>query len=65
VDTGFSGRAGDPEAHRVELERWNAMIPLRRVATPKDVGDIIAFLGSDAAGYLNGCSITVDGGVLA
>ncbi len=46
-------------------DSWSATIPLRRVAKPEDVGDVIAFLASSEASYLNGCCIPVDGGILA
>jgi 3-oxoacyl-[acyl-carrier protein] reductase len=39
--------------------------PLGRFATPDDVADVVAFLASDKSYYLNGVSITVDGGVTA
>ncbi|MBC7859543.1 MAG: SDR family oxidoreductase [Burkholderiaceae bacterium] len=42
-----------------------AKIPLGRLATPDDVAGIVGFLASDAAAYLNGATITVDGGVTA
>jgi NAD(P)-dependent dehydrogenase (short-subunit alcohol dehydrogenase family) len=35
---------------------------LKRIAQPDDVGDVIAFLGSPAARWINGESIRVDGG---
>ncbi len=38
-------------------------IPLGRLGTPEDVGNIVAFLASDAASYVTGQSITVDGGM--
>jgi NAD(P)-dependent dehydrogenase (short-subunit alcohol dehydrogenase family) len=34
-----------------------------RLGKPEDVGYLAAFLASDAAGYINGQVITVDGGV--
>lgn len=37
-------------------------VPLRRFATPNEVGGVIAFLASPAAGYISGTNITVDGG---
>jgi 3-oxoacyl-[acyl-carrier protein] reductase len=39
-----------------------AEIPLRRVGQPQDVANVIAFLVSDAAGYVNGQTIYVAGG---
>jgi len=44
------------------LERRNAVVPLRRVATPEDVADVVTFLASDRARYVTGADIVVDGG---
>ena len=35
---------------------------LKRVAGPDDIGDVIAFLASDAARWITGDTIRVDGG---
>ena len=52
--------SGDSEADvRAELV---ALVPARRFAQPAEVGGVIAFLCSPAAGYVNGQSIAVDGG---
>ncbi len=37
-------------------------VPMRRFGTPEDVARACLFLGSDAAGYVNGTVITADGG---
>jgi len=37
-------------------------VPLRRFAQPGEIGAVIAFLCSPAAGYVSGQSIAVDGG---
>jgi len=39
-----------------------AAIPADRLGTPEEVGDLVAYLASDAAAYINGAAITVDGG---
>jgi 3-oxoacyl-[acyl-carrier protein] reductase len=41
-----------------------AEIPLGRFAEPAELGAVIAFLASPAAGYISGASIPVDGGRL-
>ena len=57
---GAMARSGKPEAEvRAELA---ANVPLRRFAQPGEIGAVIAFLCSPAAGYVSGQSIAVDGG---
>jgi 3-oxoacyl-[acyl-carrier protein] reductase len=41
-----------------------ATIPLRRLGTAREVGDVVAFLASDRAAYVTGSVIAVDGGLL-
>lgn len=40
-----------------------AQIPLKRVGTPKDIAETVAFLASDKAAYITGQVISVDGGM--
>jgi 3-oxoacyl-[acyl-carrier protein] reductase len=40
------------------------IVPLGRIGQPDDVADVVAFLASDAARYLTGQVIAVDGGLL-
>jgi len=38
-------------------------IPLGRVGESEEVANVIAFLASDAASYVTGCCVNVDGGL--
>jgi NAD(P)-dependent dehydrogenase (short-subunit alcohol dehydrogenase family) len=44
------------------LEPMLTATPLRRMTTPEEIADAVAFLGSDAAAYITGQSLGVDGG---
>ena len=41
-----------------------ATIPLRRLGSPREIGDLVAFLCSDRGAYISGTTIPVDGGLL-
>jgi NAD(P)-dependent dehydrogenase (short-subunit alcohol dehydrogenase family) len=47
---------------RVMAEEWGMTVALGRAGRPHEVGDLIAFLLSERAGYLTGATINVDGG---
>ena len=44
------------------LEGMRKTVPAGRFASPAEIGGVIAFLCSPAAGYVNGVSLAVDGG---
>ncbi|WP_053385608.1 SDR family oxidoreductase [Leucobacter japonicus] len=49
-----------------ELARdWVARIPLGRMGEPEDLHGLVAFLASDASGYLTGQDLIIDGGYTA
>jgi NAD(P)-dependent dehydrogenase (short-subunit alcohol dehydrogenase family) len=50
-----------PERLKAHIENT----PLRRIGQPEDVADVVAFLASDAARFITGQTIYVDGGVSA
>ena len=44
-------------------EALTAAVPLGRMASPGEIAAVIAFVASDAAGYITGAVIPVDGGL--
>ncbi len=45
-----------------EVERIAALVPLKRLAEPEDHAQAMLFLASDAAAYINGVTLDVNGG---
>lgn len=46
------------------LQRREALVPLGRIGRPDDIGQAVAYLTSEAASYVNGMNLVVDGGVV-
>jgi 3-oxoacyl-[acyl-carrier protein] reductase len=44
-------------------ERIEQLVPMQRAGTPEEVGDLIAFLMSEQAGYITGQVISINGGM--
>jgi 3-oxoacyl-[acyl-carrier protein] reductase len=58
IDTDMSGFTKSEAGRDVVL----GMQALKRIGKPQDVADVVAFLASDAARWITGASIPVDGG---
>ena len=55
-----------PGAHSgSSLDSYTSAVPLGRFAHPSEIATMIAFLGSDAASFITGAVIPVDGGATA
>lgn len=52
------------EASERIIEGWKSQIPLRRMAQPREIADLVTFLASDRASYITGAVIQIDGGVV-
>lgn len=61
IDTPLVKAMHDPEIRAI----WQRHVPQARYGTPEEVAEAICFLLSDAASYVNGHVLAVDGGFLA
>ncbi len=57
-------RAGDQGDVEAELAKILQTIPLGRIGEPQDVANLVLFLASEAAAYITGTAIQVDGGLV-
>jgi NAD(P)-dependent dehydrogenase (short-subunit alcohol dehydrogenase family) len=53
---------GEFEDYEAGVAAWSQGIPLERVGDPSELGETVAWLCSDAASYVTGTAIPVDGG---
>jgi len=53
---------GEFDSYEEGIEAWSDGIPMERVGDPRELGDTVAWLCSDAASYVTGTAIPVDGG---
>jgi NAD(P)-dependent dehydrogenase (short-subunit alcohol dehydrogenase family) len=53
------GEVADYEAGYAD---WAGDVPLGRIGEPRELGDVVAFLSSSRARYVNGAALAIDGG---
>lgn len=57
--SGFAKRGFDPDTAVAELGKT---VPIGRIAEPEDIADVVLFLASDAARYMCGTIVEINGG---
>ena len=59
----LEGMAGEGERGQKLIDALTRAVPMRRLGEPADVAAAVAFLASDAAGYVTGQTLSVSGGL--
>ncbi|HUJ33782.1 MAG TPA: SDR family oxidoreductase [Solirubrobacteraceae bacterium] len=59
----LAGMLGAGEASAKMVEALRRAVPMRRLGRPDDVAAAVAFLASDAAGYITGQTLSISGGL--
>lgn len=65
VSPGLIHRDGLEQAWPEGVGRWRAAAPLKRLGRSDDIADAVLFLASEAARWITGADLVVDGGVSA
>ena len=61
IAPGYTDAGWEPGDHRFEAA---PKLPLKRFATMDEIGECVVFMVSDAASYMTGATLTLDGGAL-
>lgn len=56
---------GNPQFAALDWDAYTSQLPLGRIGRPVDIGEAVAWLGSDVSAYVTGIDLPVDGGLTA
>ena len=66
IETPMTHTTLPPDLSREEgMRREGLLAPMLRAGQPEEMADVVAFLLSDRASYINGAEIIADGGAMA
>ncbi|MGF1696420.1 SDR family oxidoreductase [Vibrio kyushuensis] len=63
VAPGYTGTPMVEQMRPEVLDSIKAQIPMKRLATPEEIAESVSFLASDAAAYITGETLSVNGGL--
>jgi len=52
------------KTYEAVIDEWSSNIPLKRLAQPEEIANVVVFLASEQARYITGAVIQVDGGFI-